>query len=123
MVKLTHHFDSRYNSFALQCVDTTNSIIRAEETHIEIGDLTYVGSHVVDDWRYRRELDKIVTVFFEGVKIFGKPEPDDDISELRWFKVSDGPVYGHDDLNETDIVAEHRPLFKMLMEKRHANAD
>jgi len=95
----------------------------AEETHIEIGDLTYVGSHVVDDWRYRRELDKIVTVLFECVSVFGKPTPDDDISELRWFKVADGPIYGPDDLKETDIVAEHRPLFKMLMEKRNANAD
>jgi bifunctional NMN adenylyltransferase/nudix hydrolase len=80
-----------------------------EEAHISIDDIRYVGSHVVDDWRYRRELDKIMTVLFEAKRIFGNPTPDDDIAEVRWFDVKT--------LKETDLVVEHRPLLKMLLEK------
>lgn len=82
-----------------------------EETHIEISDPIYVGSHVVDDWRYRRELDKVVTILFEAVHVFGKPTPDDDICELRWFD--------YVDLKAEDLVEEHRPLLGMLR-KRYA---
>ena len=80
-----------------------------EETHIEISDPLYIGSHYVDDWRYRREADGIVTIFFEAIHTFGKPNPDDDICELKWFDA--------EELSDEDIVAEHRPLLKMLREK------
>lgn len=81
----------------------------SEEAHIEISDPQYLGSHVVDDWRYRREVDKIVTMLFEAKHVFGKPTPDDDIYELRWFEVKK--------IKEEDLVKEHRPLLKMLLEK------
>jgi len=81
----------------------------SEEAHIEISDPQYVGSAVIDDWRYRREVDKIVTLLFECVHVFGRPTPDDDIGELRWFDVAT--------IKETDLVAEHRPLLSLLLEK------
>jgi len=81
-----------------------------EEAHISIDDIRYVGSCIVDDWRYRRELDKIMTTLFEAKRIFGNPTPDDDIAEVRWFEFNT--------LKETDLVAEHRPLLKMLQEKK-----
>jgi bifunctional NMN adenylyltransferase/nudix hydrolase len=77
-----------------------------EEAHIEITDPEYVGSFVVDDWRYRRELDKILTTLFRAKLVFGKPTPDDDVAELRWFEF--------DSLKEDDIVEEHRPLLAKL---------
>ena len=80
-----------------------------EEAHISIDDLQYVGSFIVDDWRYRREVDKIMTTLFSAKYIFGNPTPDDDIAELRWFEFKR--------LKETDIVEEHRPLLKALQEK------
>jgi len=80
----------------------------SEEAHVEISDPQYVGSHVIDDWRYRRELDNIVTILFESIHVFGKPIPDDDICELRWFDVNK--------IKETDLVPAHRPLLKMLFE-------
>ena len=58
-----------------------------EETHLEISDPEYIGSFVIDDWRYRREIDKIITAFFKAKVLFGVPTPDDDIAELRWFEI------------------------------------
>ena len=77
-----------------------------EETHLEIGDITYLGSFVIDDWRYKREQDNIVTLFFECKRVFGKPTPDDDICELKWFDFNT--------MKETDIVDNHVQLFKCL---------
>jgi len=82
----------------------------SEEAHIEISDPKYIGSCMIDDWRYRRELDQIVTMLFEATHLFGKPTPDDDICELKWFE--------YDKLQEQDLVKEHRPLFKMLKEHK-----
>jgi bifunctional NMN adenylyltransferase/nudix hydrolase len=81
----------------------------AEEAHIEIDELQYVGSRVIDDWRYRREVDKIMTTLFSAKYIFGNPTPDDDIAELRWF------VFNKE--LEKQLVEEHRFLFQMLAEK------
>lgn len=78
----------------------------AEETTLELSRPMYVGSCPVDDWRYRRELDGIVTVLFECKRVFGKPTPRDDICELKWFDPAK--------LEEGQVVAEHRPLLRML---------
>jgi NADH pyrophosphatase NudC (nudix superfamily) len=80
-----------------------------EEAHIEISEPQFLGSHIVDDWRYRREMDKIMTCLFEAEHTFGIPTPDDDIFELRWFEAAD--------IHESDLVAEHRPLLKILCAK------
>jgi bifunctional NMN adenylyltransferase/nudix hydrolase len=79
----------------------------AEEAHIEITDPKYVCSLPIDDWRYRRELDAIVTTFFEATHMFGKPTPDDDIVELKWFDA--------DKIKGADLVEGHRPLLRKLM--------
>ena len=42
-----------------------------EETGLEIGDIQYVGSFKVDDWRYRSEQDKIKTILFKAKVIYG----------------------------------------------------
>ncbi len=83
-----------------------------EETNISITDPVYIGSHCVDDWRYRREADKIVTLLFEAKKFAGQPKPQDDIEELKWFQF--------DTLTDEQLVEEHRPLLKMLRGKREA---
>lgn len=78
----------------------------AEETGVEVGDVTYLGSCLVDDWRYRGEHDKIATIFFETKYIMGCPRPGDDIDELTWLGV------GMDTWKM--LVEEHRPLFDIL---------
>ncbi len=78
-----------------------------EEVGIEIDGITYIGSAKIDDWRYRSEVDKIITLFFKAEYQFGNITPQDDITEARFFKF--------DRLTTNDIVAEHQPLFDMLV--------
>lgn len=79
-----------------------------EETHLEITDPKYIGSTIIDDWRYRREVDKIKTLFFVAKKMYGSPKPDDDIEELRWFSVE------RLDLAHLNVMPSHLPLVEML---------
>ena len=80
-----------------------------EETGVEVGNLQYVGTARIDDWRYRHEVDKIITTLFKAEYISGEAIAQDDIAELKWFKISD--------LTEEDFVAEHRVLWRLLKEK------
>jgi bifunctional NMN adenylyltransferase/nudix hydrolase len=59
-----------------------------EEAHIEISTPVYAGSFLVDDWRYRHEVDKIVSTLFVAEYMYGAIQPDDDIEELRWFRLN-----------------------------------
>ena len=75
----------------------------AEEAHVEVSGLEYIGSYRVDDWRYRSEVDKIMTTVFLARYMFGAIQPDDDIQELKWFHL--------DRKFDTNcLVASHKPL-------------
>lgn len=78
-----------------------------EESGLEISEFEYVGSFIVDDWRYRGENNNIITMFFKAKVIFGKEEPNDDIVDLKWFNVSEI-------CSETMIVKEHISLFSII---------
>ncbi len=76
---------------------------------IEISDPVYIGSSVIDDSRYRNEVDGIMTSFFVSNYLWGKPEAADDIDEIRWFeikKIEDNKLHS--------IIEEHKVLFNML---------
>jgi bifunctional NMN adenylyltransferase/nudix hydrolase len=75
-----------------------------EESGLEVGDLRYLGSLNVDDWRYRNEPDGIRTMLFTAKYLHGRPTPGDDIEEVRWFDLSDN----------LEVVPTHRPLMEML---------
>jgi bifunctional NMN adenylyltransferase/nudix hydrolase len=81
----------------------------AEETGgIEIENIRYVGSTLIDDWRYRKEIDKIKTVLFTAHYIFGRPVAGDDIESVMWvplFDLLDGKV---------KVMEEHEVLVEML---------
>ena len=79
-----------------------------EEAGIEIGDLEYVGSASINDWRYKNEVDKVKTLFFESVYVFGAPKADDDIAELFWLDLIEKG------LNSADFVEEHKILVEQL---------
>jgi len=85
-----------------------------EEASIEITDPVYLGSILVDDWRYRNEIDKIKTSLFVCKYMFGKPEAHDDICEIRWILVEDLQKEAY---IERNLVPEHRRLTRMLFEK------
>ncbi len=81
----------------------------SEETGgCEIDDLRYVASGQIDDWRYNRTEHGIMTTLFLGKFIFGRIEPSDDISSLHWVHPKDVNV-------ETEVMYEHRELFKKLL--------
>lgn len=71
----------------------------------------YLFSMRVDDWRYRKERDKIMTAVFRVPYVFGQPRPTDDIDALQWFGV---PMF-----DPKTLVAEHIPLWEEA--KRHFN--
>ncbi len=76
-----------------------------EEAGIDITDPVYVGSLVVDDWRYRNEPDKIKTTLWLAKYRSGHPQPGDDIEEVRWFDFPVAPEA---------LIETHRPLMEML---------
>lgn len=61
----------------------------SEECNISADIVQYHGSYVVDDFRYRKETDKIVTSVFECLWIEGEPVAKDDVEEVKWFKWDD----------------------------------
>lgn len=79
-----------------------------EETGIDVFGLKYIKSFVIDDWRYRSEVDKITTALFVCNFRSGTPEPKDDIDELRWFTLNVNLL--------PNIVEEHVELVKVIME-------
>lgn len=78
-----------------------------EEAHIDITEPEYIASHRVDDLRYRGEVNQIKTLLYRATIRSGRPTPDDDIVELRWFDISQ--------LHDEDIVDAHRPLMALLL--------
>lgn len=89
---------------------------------VEIGDMNYITSLKVDDWRYRSEEDKILTILYKCKFMFGSIEPSQEISELRWFELK----WIRDtwfDLNDKHttiqdgIVKEHQELMSVLIKQ------
>jgi bifunctional NMN adenylyltransferase/nudix hydrolase len=80
-----------------------------EESGVEVGNITYLGSTLINDWRYRGEIDKIKTALFVAKYVFGKPEGADDVAEVKWVSINN--------LNKADIVDGHHVLIDMFNEK------
>lgn len=82
----------------------------SEETGgCEIDGLKYVASEQINDWRYAGTEHGIMTTLFIGKFIMGRIQPSDDIAQLAW-------VYPHEINVETDIMIEHKSLFKQLLQ-------
>lgn len=78
-----------------------------EESSLEVGDIRYVCSKKVDDWRYRGIEDRgVMTILYRAKKIFGSAIPNDDIEEVKWVHP--------DDLRDDELVKEHQYLMKSL---------
>jgi len=80
-----------------------------EETNLEIGNLQYICSKKVDDWRYWGDKDRsLMTHFYRANKISGDEKPGDDIVELLWIDLNK--------INNDMLVSEHKILLKILKE-------
>lgn len=86
-----------------------------EEAGVEVGNIIYLGSTLINDWRYRGEIDKIKTALFVAKYVFGKPEGADDVAEVKWVSINN--------LTKNDIVETHHVLIDMFNEKFGANRE
>ena len=77
--------------------------------NLSITNLSYIGSSTIPDWRYQSEQDKIMSVLFKTKKGWGRIEPSDDVSELKWIDITE--------LEKLNIVKEHEVLMTMLLEE------
>lgn len=80
----------------------------AEETGLEVDGFVYIGSTLIDDWRYRNNPDKIKTLFFIGLYQFGRPQGADDLPYVEWVPLVDllsGKI---------KVMSEHVVLVDML---------
>jgi len=80
---------------------------------METSEMTYETSRKINDWRYRNEADKIITLLFSCDYISGAPAAQDDIIDLDWFKLSDLPQLINDNL----LSDEHHRLFNFIITK------
>ncbi len=87
--------------------------LQEECGNIEVSAFIYEMSHRVDDWRYRKELDKIITTVYSCDYISGIPKAQDDIVDLNWLSIEQLP----DLIMEDKITGEHLPIFEKLIEK------
>jgi bifunctional NMN adenylyltransferase/nudix hydrolase len=78
---------------------------------LEINAMQYIGSAKIDDWRYRSEEDKIMTLFFKTQWVFGHAKANDDLKELGWFPVKELQVM----MQQGAIVKEHHVLVNLLL--------
>ena len=80
---------------------------------IEVASMHYEKSFKVDDWRYRNDIDKIITLMFSTELLFGEPIGSDDIDEVKFFSLTDVMT-----MHESgQIVEEHIPQIKFLLNK------
>jgi bifunctional NMN adenylyltransferase/nudix hydrolase len=94
-----------------------------EETGLEIGginELKHLGTHVIDDWRYRGESENILTSFYLANYKFGRPEPNDDICEVKLICLKKLP-YESEEAWKTrlvrSVVDTHKGLMEVLFDK------
>jgi len=88
-----------------------------EETGLTISKLKFIGTTVIDDWRYRGEKENILTTFFVAEYEGGEIIPMDDIEELKWF---DLPKKGWTDKGlqcevKGGVETVHSPLINMFL--------
>jgi bifunctional NMN adenylyltransferase/nudix hydrolase len=80
---------------------------------MQIGEMTYETSRKINDWRYRNEADKIITLLFSCDYISGSPAAQDDIIDLDWFPVADLPQM----IANGTISPEHLDMFGFIITK------
>lgn len=80
---------------------------------MEVSNLHYEQSFKVNDWRYRNETDKVITMLFSCTYLFGEPKGNDDIDEVAWFSLKEVQTM----IDTSTIAEEHFPLLDFLIHK------
>ena len=90
-----------YETAAVRELQEETGLIVVEEN------LTPLKSFFIDDWRYKNERDKITTFLYVATEWESKPNPDDDIFELRWFTINEALLPA--------VVDEHKEMTTYLL--------
>jgi len=80
-----------------------------EEIDVEIsGKLTYIGSNLQVDWRYKSKDDRIMTAFYKADYIYGNGKPKDhEFDHIEWVEIREDNLWKIEDA--------HKDLFKLLL--------
>lgn len=81
----------------------------SEETGVSIEGLQYIGSRLINDWRYRGNTDQIKTIFYAATYVHGRPQGADDVELAQWVELDDVRA------GNVEIMDEHIPLAEMLI--------
>ncbi|PZR37934.1 MAG: NUDIX hydrolase [Azospira oryzae] len=87
--------------------------LREECGPVETTPMHYEASLRVNDWRYRREEDKIITTLFSTDYTGGEVKGSDDIAEVKWFTLKELSEM----LENKSIAEEHYPQLDVLMKR------
>jgi bifunctional NMN adenylyltransferase/nudix hydrolase len=87
--------------------------LKEECGDVETSHMEYVASLRVNDWRYRDEVNKIITTLFCTDLVYGEPSAGDDLAEVRWVLLADIPAL----TTKGEINDTHIPLLAKLTEK------
>lgn len=84
-----------------------------EKTGISIPDVTYIGSQLIDDNRYRSEPSKMKTMLYTSNydTSLGVAKANDDLEDVSWFALKE---LFNDDRMSYIVVNAHIPLMKMF---------
>jgi bifunctional NMN adenylyltransferase/nudix hydrolase len=83
---------------------------------VEVSRMRYLGSAKINDWRYRSEEDKIMTLLFATDLIFGEAVAHDDLQKVGWFLVDQLETM----MKEDKVAKEHHPLIRLILQHRIA---
>lgn len=81
----------------------------------EIGDLTYIASGKIHDWRYKKEESGIMSILYAGKFMWGSIQPSDDISVLAWIDVKKLQAMEDDNTLHSFIMEEHLSFMKSFL--------
>lgn len=73
--------------------------------NLNTGPPRYLNSFRINDWRYRSEVDKIMTSVYQLDYLWGTPTPGDDIAEVQWFNINDV---------KANLVEEHHRIWESI---------
>lgn len=78
-------------------------------------DFKYIGSFMINDWRYKNEIDKVMSSLFIVKFNGGIPIPNDDICELKWVDIEMLSDPNNCKMVEQNIMSGHIPLLKTVI--------
>ncbi|WMJ74246.1 NUDIX domain-containing protein [Cytophagaceae bacterium ABcell3] len=98
--------DDDYESAALR-------ELQEECGNLEVSDLKYEKSFKVNDWRYRKESDKIITLLFSCSYAYGNAKAGDDLDKVQWFSLEEVASM----MEAGEVATEHFPQLNLLNSK------